>query len=53
MLGDVTISLWQLLVGAVCGLVAVLAARGGSRLLIGAIVGAAVAVLMDIGRGYF
>lgn len=52
-MGSVTISLWQLVVGAVCGLLAVLAARGGSRLVIGAIVGAAVAVLMDIARGYF
>lgn len=51
-MGSVTISVWQLLVGAVCGLLAVLAARGGSRLVIGTIVGAAVAVLMDIARGY-
>ncbi|WP_168161493.1 hypothetical protein [Oceanicola sp. S124] len=52
MLGSVTISLWQLLVGAVCGVLAVLGARGSSRLVVGAVIGAAVAVLMDIARGY-
>lgn len=50
---DVTINLWTLILGAASGLAAVLAAKLGNRLVMGAVAGAATAVILTIARGYF
>ncbi len=49
---DVTINLWTLILGAASGLASVLAARGGNRLVVGALVGALTAAILTIARGY-
>jgi hypothetical protein len=50
---DVTINLWTLILGAASGLAAVLGARTGNRLLMGAIIGAVTAAILTFARGYF
>jgi hypothetical protein len=50
---DLTINLWTVIIGAGSGLVAVMGARGRNRLLMGAALGAATAVVLTIARGYF
>lgn len=51
-MGSITISVWMLLVGAVAGLAAVYGARGRNRLVQGAAIGAVVALVMSILRGF-
>ncbi|MBV0911431.1 hypothetical protein [Anianabacter salinae] len=51
-MGAVTVSLWVVLVGAVAGAAAVYGARGRNRFVSGAIIGAVVALLMSILRGF-
>ncbi|MBD3678117.1 MAG: hypothetical protein HUJ27_06895 [Rhodobacteraceae bacterium] len=51
-MGSITISIWTLLIGAVAGLFAVLGARGRNRLMQGAAIGAIVALVMSILRGF-
>lgn len=46
-----TINYWLLLYGALAGLVVILAARGGNRLIKAAIIGALVVFLADMARG--
>jgi hypothetical protein len=48
---DVTINLWTLVLGAASGLAAVLGARTGNRLVMGAVIGAVTAIL-TIARGF-
>ncbi len=50
---DVTINLWTLILGAGSGLAAVLGAKAGNRLIMGAIIGAITAAILTIARGYF
>ncbi|MDZ4085313.1 MAG: hypothetical protein V4720_11830 [Pseudomonadota bacterium] len=50
---DVTINLWTLILGAASGLAGVMAAKFGNRLVMGAVAGAATAVILTIARGYF
>ncbi|MCT8328535.1 hypothetical protein [Albidovulum sediminis] len=49
---DVTINLWTLVLGAASGLAAVLGARTGNRLVMGAVIGAATAAILTIARGF-
>ena len=49
---DVTINLWTLILGAVSGIAGVMGARFGNRLVIGAVFGAATAVILTLARGY-
>ena len=49
---DVTINLWTLILGGASGVAAVLGARVGNRLVMGAVLGAATAVILTIGRGF-
>ena len=46
-----TIDLWVLAIGAVAGVAAVYGARGRSRLISGAVIGAVVALVMGFLRG--
>ncbi len=49
---DVTINLWTLILGAASGLAAVLGAKVGNRLFMGAVIGAATAVILTIAKGF-
>ena len=49
---DVTINLWTLILGAASGLAAVFGARMGNRLVMGAVLGAATAVVLTIAKGF-
>jgi len=50
---DLTVNLWTLILGAASGLAAVLGARTGNRLVMGALIGAVTAVILTFARGYF
>ena len=50
---DVTINLWTLILGAASGGAAVFGARQGNRLVMGAVIGAATAMILTFARGYF
>lgn len=49
---DVTINLWTVILGAASGVAAVYGARLGNRLVMGAVFGAATAVILTIARGF-
>jgi len=49
---DVTINLWTVILGAASGIAAVYGARLGNRLVMGAVFGAATAVILTIARGF-
>ncbi len=49
---DVTINLWTLILGAACGVAGVLGGRVGNRFVLGAVFGAAAAIILTIARGY-
>jgi hypothetical protein len=49
---DVTINLWTLILGGASGLAGVLGARTGNRLVMGAVLGAATAVVLTIAKGF-
>ncbi|WP_163851042.1 hypothetical protein [Pseudooceanicola aestuarii] len=51
-MGSLTIDIWTLIVGALAGLVAVIGARGGNRIVIGALLGAVTALVLQILRGF-
>ncbi|QHQ34606.1 hypothetical protein [Algicella marina] len=48
----VTFDFWMPLVGALAGAAAILGARGRSKVLSGALIGAAVAFLAGLARGW-
>jgi hypothetical protein len=47
----ITIHLWTVLTGALCGLAAAYFARGRNRLVAAAVIGAVIAVVMGFLRG--
>lgn len=50
---DLTINLWTVILGAASGLAAILGARTGNRLVMGALIGAVTAVILTFAKGYF
>lgn len=50
-MGEVTIHVWTLILGAAAGLAAVAGAR--NSLVMGAVIGAITAVVLTIARGFF